>query len=176
MSELMVLLQALLLIAGWLLFLRAPDRVARPSRAPVADGRAGRVAPDHRRPAAETGGRRRARRSATRGAPRELERYAARELETEPTPTSNETRTPPTPSARPETLTPDSGYNLSGSATSPSWRSADAGGARAKRRGNRAPNRLRARRSGAYPEPETTSDGGERMKLSSVFGIGLRRC
>jgi hypothetical protein len=119
MSELMVLLQALLLIAGWLLFLRAQTELrAQAARQSLTgeleelrqtlDALLQKLAEDAARAEARLEARL-----------RELERYAARELETEPTPTSNETRTPPTPSARPETLTPDSGYNLSGSATSP---------------------------------------------------------
>jgi hypothetical protein len=119
MSELMVLLQALLLMAGWLLFLRAQTELrAQAARQSLTgeleelrqtlDALLQKLAEDAARAEARLEARL-----------RELERYAARELETEPTPTSNETRTPPTPSARPETLTPDSGYNLSGSATSP---------------------------------------------------------
>jgi hypothetical protein len=119
MSELMVLLQALLLIAGWLLFLRAQTELRAQAARQSLTGELEELRQTidallHK--LAEDAARAEARLEARL---RELERYAARELETEPTPTSNETRTPPTPSARPETLTPDSGYNLSGSATSP---------------------------------------------------------
>jgi hypothetical protein len=152
MSELMVLLQALLLIAGWLLFLRAQTELrAQAARQSLTgeleelrqtlDALLQKLAEDAARAEARLEARL-----------RELERYAARELETEPTPTSNETRTPPTPSARPETLTPDSGYNLSGSATSPSWRSADAGGARAN-----ASRKSRAKRATQLGEVELIS-------------------
>jgi hypothetical protein len=119
MSELMVLLQALLLMAGWLLFLRAQTELRAQAARQSLTGELEELRQTidallHK--LAEDAARAEARLEARL---RELERYAARELETEPTPTSNETRTPPTPSARPETLTPDSGYNLSGSATSP---------------------------------------------------------
>jgi hypothetical protein len=50
MSELMVLLQALLLMAGWLLFLRAQTELRAQAARQSLTGRAGRVAPDHRRP------------------------------------------------------------------------------------------------------------------------------
>jgi hypothetical protein len=119
MSELMVLLQALLLIAGWLLFLRAQTELRAQAARQSLTGELEELRQTidallHK--LAEDAARAEARLEARL---HELEHYAARELEAEPTPTSNEMRTPPTPSAPPETLTPDSGYNLSGSTTSP---------------------------------------------------------
>ena len=131
MSELMVLLQALLLMAGWLLFLRAQTELrAQAARQSLTgeleelrqtiDALLHKLAEDAARAEA---------RLETRL--RELERYTVQP--TEPTPLAHEpdagtqpTETVPTacevytaPRTHAETLTPDSGYNSTGSATSP---------------------------------------------------------
>ncbi|BCW96497.1 MAG: hypothetical protein WHS44_02785 [Fimbriimonadales bacterium] len=116
MSELMVLLQALLLIAGWLLFLRAQTELrAQAARQSLTgelealrqtiDALLQKLAEDAARAEARIEARL-----------RELEQVAAPARE--PAPLAHDTHTPSTPSAPAETLTPDSGYNLSGSPTS----------------------------------------------------------
>ena len=142
MSELMVLLQALLLIAGWLLFLRAQTELrAQAARQSLTgeleelrqtiDALLQKLAEDAARAEARLEARL-----------RELERYTQYAPPTEPAPlackpaTGNADAcltgtqpTPPapfadavdaTPNTPAETLTPDSGYNSTGSATSPS--------------------------------------------------------
>lgn len=115
MSELMVLLQALLLIAGWLLFLRAQTELrAQAARQSLTgelealrqtiDALLQKLAEDAARAEARIEARL-----------RELEQLAAPVRE----PAPRDIHTPSTTSAPAETLTPDSGYNLSGSPTSP---------------------------------------------------------
>jgi len=137
MSELMVLLQALLLIAGWLLFVRAQTELrAQAARQSLTgeleelrqtiDTLLQKLAEDAARAEARIEARL-----------RELERYTQHALPTEPAPLAykpalanadaSHTETPPTKptpltceaSPAPETLTRDSGYNSTGSATSP---------------------------------------------------------
>ena len=133
MSELMVLLQALLLMAGWLLFLRAQTELrAQAARQSLTgeleelrqtiDALLQKLAEDAARAEARLEARL-----------RELERYAAQP--TEPAPlacepaaahadkpaaaNTNACEASPAPDTPAETLTPDSGYNSTGSATSP---------------------------------------------------------
>lgn len=118
MSELMVLLQALLLIAGWLLFLRAQTELrAQAARQSLTgeleelrqtiDALLQKLAEDAARAEARLDARL-----------RELERYTLHAPPTEPAPFADAIdATPDTPA---ETLTRDSGYNSTGSATSPS--------------------------------------------------------
>lgn len=119
MSELMVLLQALLLIAGWLLFLRAQTELrAQAARQSLTgeleelrqtiDALLHKLAEDAARAEARIEARL-----------RELE-HLAMQIETNHT-APNACEVPHTPTHRnlTETLTHDSGYNLSGSETSP---------------------------------------------------------
>ena len=135
MSELMVLLQALLLMAGWLLFLRAQTELrAQAARQSLTgeleelrqtiDALLHKLAEDAARAEA---------RLETRL--RELERYAPHASPTEPAllacepaaahadkpaaANTNACEASPAPDTPAETLTPDSGYNSTGSATSP---------------------------------------------------------
>ncbi|MGQ9901764.1 MAG: hypothetical protein ACUVR1_06080 [Fimbriimonadales bacterium] len=119
MSELMVLLQALLLIAGWLLFLRAQTELrAQAARQSLTgeleelrqtiDALLHKLAEDAARAEA---------RIETRL--RELEHHAVQVETINTTPQPCEIPNPPTPYASPETLAHDSGYNLSGTPTSP---------------------------------------------------------
>jgi hypothetical protein len=115
MSELMVLLQALLLMAGWLLFLRAQTELrAQAARQSLTgeleelrqtiDALLHKLAEDAARAEARIEARL-----------RELERYTAQIAQPMPC-TCQADSAPDTPA---ETLTPDSGYNSTGSATSP---------------------------------------------------------
>lgn len=119
MSELMVLLQALLLIAGWLLFLRAQTELrAQAARQSLTgeleelrqtiDALLHKLAEDAARAEAHIEARL-----------RELEQLAVLMETINTTPQPSEVPNLPAYSAPPETLTHDSGYNLSGTQTSP---------------------------------------------------------
>lgn len=119
MSELMVLLQALLLIAGWLLFLRAQTELrAQAARQSLTgeleelrqtiDALLHKLAEDAARAEA---------RIETRL--RELEHLTLPVETTNTVPPPCEVPRPTPHGAAPETLTGDSGYNLSDTSTSP---------------------------------------------------------
>lgn len=119
MSELMVLLQALLLIAGWLLFLRAQTELrAQAARQSLTgeleelrqtiDALLHKLAEDAARAEARIEARL-----------RELEHLAVQFETPHTAPQSCEVPHPPPHGAAPETLAGDSGYNLSGTPTSP---------------------------------------------------------
>ncbi|MCL6535271.1 MAG: hypothetical protein K6U77_04305 [Armatimonadetes bacterium] len=134
MSELMVLLQALLLIAGWLLFLRAQTELrAQAARQSLTgeleelrqtiDALLQKLAEDAARAEARLEARLRELERYTQYAPLACEPAAGNAdaclTETQPTPPAPfADAVDATPNTTAETLTPDSGYNSTGSATS----------------------------------------------------------